>query len=453
VKLFIRNRLGLSGRLMLASVGALALSLAVLTAGFNLVLASRLDTDANSVAMTRATGELAGIKVTAGQISLPETPDAAATDAPTWVFDGVTALEQPQTNSTTTRAAAALVGGPRRFIDVPSTNTRLYALPVRVGGRRVGTVVSGVSLGPYEQTKRTALIASIALAALLLLTIAITARWLIAKALRPVAQMTRQAAAWSEHDLDRRFALGEPRDELTHLAATLDNLLGRLASSLRHEQRLTAELSHELRTPLTHIIAEAQHALRHARNVDEYRAGYHQILARANGMSHTLEALIAAARAELDPHRTSSDAVACARAAAGGCQASADASEIEIDVSQGTSRPRVAVEAQLVQRILAPLLENACRYATQTVHVHVDQTDTTIRYTIQDDGPGIDPQTEETLFEPGQRGAGHGTQTLAIQGAGLGLALARRLARTAGGEITTAPNDAGAKFVVQLPQG
>ena len=437
---------------MLATVGGLALALACVTAGFNLVLASRLDADANSVALTRATGELAAIKVSAGQMSLPETPDAAATDAPTWVFHGATMLEQPQTEGKTTRAAATLADGPRGFLDVSATNTRLYALPVLLGGRRVGTVVAGVSLGPYEQTKRAALVASIALGSLLLLTIAITARWLIARALRPVVQMTLQAAAWSEHDLDRRFALGEPRDELTQLAATLDNLLARLANSLRHEQRLTAELSHELRTPLTHIVAEAQHALRHARDVDEYRAGYQQILTRANGMSDTLETLIAAARAELDPRRASSDAVACALAAARSCTSLADTSGIEIDVNHGTSQPRVAVEAQLVQQILTPLLENACRYATHRVHIHVDQTDTTVRYTLEDDGPGIDADIGEALFQPGHRGADHGTQTLAIQGAGLGLSLARRLARTAGGEITIAANDGGAKFVVQLPK-
>ena len=75
--------------------------------------------------------------------------------------------------------------------------------------------------------------------------------------------MTRQAAEWSEHDLERRFSQGPPRDEFTTLAATLDGLLDRVAASLRHEQMLTAELSHELRTPLTAISAEAQYALRH----------------------------------------------------------------------------------------------------------------------------------------------------------------------------------------------
>ena len=77
--------------------------------------------------------------------------------------------------------------------------------------------------------------------------------------------MTEQAEAWSEHDLDRRFGLGEPHDELTRLASTLDRLLDRIAASLRHERRFSAELSHELRTPLAKVTAEAELALRRPR--------------------------------------------------------------------------------------------------------------------------------------------------------------------------------------------
>ena len=73
----------------------------------------------------------------------------------------------------------------------------------------IGAVVAGVSLAPYEQTRRLALIASIVFGALMLLVVALAARWLLAASLRPVARMTRQAAEWREHDLDRRFALGQ----------------------------------------------------------------------------------------------------------------------------------------------------------------------------------------------------------------------------------------------------
>src|SRR3954451_10172065 len=108
-----------------------------------------------------------------------------------------------------------------------------------------------------------------AAAALLLVVIA---TWVVVtRALRPVAQMTAEAADWSEHDLDHRFNIGEPNDELTQLAATFDSMLARLASSLRHEQLLSPELSHELRTPLAAIVAEAELAVRRRRDNEEYR--------------------------------------------------------------------------------------------------------------------------------------------------------------------------------------
>ena len=113
---------------------------------------------------------------------------------------------------------------PRRFKE----SLRLYALPVTHDGERVGTVVAGVSLAPYDETATIALVGSLGLAVLLLAAVALLSHWILGKALLPVSRMTDDAADWSEHDLDRRFDRGEPYDELTRLAATLDALLERL---------------------------------------------------------------------------------------------------------------------------------------------------------------------------------------------------------------------------------
>src|SRR5206468_3528078 len=169
-------------------------------------------------------------------------------------------------------------------------------------------VVEGVSLAPYEATRKTALMGSLGFGVAVLLLVALAARWLLAGSLRPVARMTRQAAAWSEHELDQRFALGEPRDELTELAATLDGLLDRLAASLRREQRFSAELSHELRTPLSRVIAEAELALRRPRAPQEYRDALGQVLRNARQVARTVDALVAAARHEAGLARGTADA-------------------------------------------------------------------------------------------------------------------------------------------------
>src|SRR5439155_10373511 len=186
---------------------------------------------------------------------------------------------------------------------------------------RVGTVVTGISLSPYNESRRTALVDSLGLGAALLLIVLLAARWALSSALRPVSRMTAEAAAWSERDLDRRFRLGEPHDELTQLAATLDALLDRLAASMRREQRFSAELSHELRTPLSRISAEADLALRRERSGDEYQETLAAIRRDADQLSRALETLVAAARQEGGPPRGTADAYSAVEAAIGGCGA------------------------------------------------------------------------------------------------------------------------------------
>lgn len=439
---------GLRGRLLLSVLAGIGVVLAALVLAFNLVLAERLNSEARSVVQARASAELSSLQVVNGRIVLPEAPDDRTPDTQVWVFQGSTPLEQPRSASNDA-AAAALAGRAPTVSDSSATNTRLDALPVAQAGRRVGAVVAGISLAPYQQTRRTALIASLILGLVVLAAVALSARWLIARALRPVASMTRQAADWSEHDLDRRFALGPARDELTQLASTLDGLLERLAASLRHEQRLSAEISHELRTPLASIVAEAQYALRHGRQTDESRATLEDILQSARQLGRTLDTLMAAARAQLDPRRATSDARACAQAAIAGI----DREALEAQVRAPRRPVKVAVEPQLLERILAPLTDNAARHARHWIEVTIEPDGEAVRFTVQDDGPGLADEDREAIFEPGRRSGTSGAVVSApvSPGAGLGLALCRRLARTAGGEVYAQPSDAGARFVVRLP--
>ena len=259
-------------------------------------------------------------------------------------------------------------------------------------------------------------------------------------------------AAWSEHDLDRRFALGPPRDELTQLAATLDGLLERLATSLRHEQRLSAELSHELRTPLASIAAEAQFALRHTDQPADGKATLEQMLEGAEQMSrdarHADGRRASAARpARRDQRGRRPPPTRRRRRASRSSRATSRSS------SRRPAEPiRVRVEQGLVERILAPLIENAVRHANRSVRIAIARDGATVLFTVEDDGPGVASEEREAIFMPGRRGAAGGTVgTLSSTGAGLGLALARRLARTAGGDVEVLPGSDGGRFVVRLP--
>ena len=446
------SRLGLRGRLFVVVVATVAVVLTALLAVFNLVLDGTLDGNARDLARSRATAEVSSLRFEHGALKAGAEPDGRSADAYLWIFAGTRALERPSASRVLERAAQSLAGASPHFVDVSDTDTRLYAAPVVVRGRRVGTVVAGVSLVPYEETRATALGASLVFGAIALVLVALAARWLLASSLRPVVQMTRQAARWSERDLEQRFALGPPHDELTELAATLDGLLDRLAASLRHERLFSAELSHELRTPLARILAETEVALRRDRDTREYREALELINASAGQLSRIVDALVTAARYEAGGERATADAAAVAEGAAATCVGLAGERQVALEVTPPSHPLRVGVDADLAERILQPVIENACRYGSSSVRIGVARDRSTVLYAIEDDGPGIEQDESEQIFEPGVRGAavqargGH-------NGAGLGLSLARRLARSVDGDVLAEVNAGGGRFLVRLPSG
>jgi signal transduction histidine kinase len=444
------RRLGLRGRLTVVVGVAAVLALAALTAGFNLALRSSLHGDADKVLAARASAALATLDVQGGRVRSAEAPAGGAVDARIWIFSGSRAIERPGPRSLDD-AAARLAGGPSGYAEDSGSDTRLYSLPVIDHGRRIGTVVAGIALQPYERTASRGLIESLLFAAAVLLLIVVAVRWVVGGALRPVARMTAQAAESTERDVDRRFGVAEPHDELTRLAATFDLMLDRLAASLRHERRLSAELSHELRTPLAAIAAESELALRREREPSEYRRALEAIAERARQLQRTLETLVAAAQAESSMPRGTADARDVAERAADACSTLAAERGVDVHVKGPRTTLRLGVDRDTGERVLAPVMENACRYAATAVVLEAAANGSTIEFRISDDGPGVDPVDSARIFEPGERGS-RASDTDSL-GAGLGLPLARRLARAVDGDVECLASDSGSLFRVQMPFG
>ena len=107
------------------------------------------------------------------------------------------------------------------------------------------------------------------------------------------------------------------------------------------------------------------------------------------------------------------------------------------------------VEGEVVERIVAPLIDNALRYARTRIVVSAASDDGAVVLSVADDGPGVDADARDQVFEPGVRSRAENGHN----GAGLGLPLARRLAKAVGGDVTLAPAapGAGAEFQVRLP--
>jgi signal transduction histidine kinase len=363
-----------------------------------------------------------------------------------WIFapEGVT--ERPSRRTPLDAVAARIARTPGRSVDDARSDVRLYAAPIVAGGRRRGTLVTGVSLAPYEQSERRALLGSLLLAALMLVLTGVAAWWLLKSALRPVVQMSEQAAAWSELDLDRRFDRGPPHDELTLLAGKLDVMLDRIAASLRHERRFSAELSHELRTPLARVIAEVELALRRDRTPAEYRETLELVLGNANQLTRIVESLVAAAEHEAGGTRGTADAYDVAEGALGGVVHLAESRRVSLRAERPAHPLRLGLDGDLAERVLHPVVENACRYGSTWARVRIERDGAKIAYFVEDDGPGVAVEEADVIFEPGRRGAAAESSS----GAGLGLALARRLARSASGDVIARPGARGC-FVVTLP--
>lgn len=431
--------------LALAALAVTALWLVLLTAAFNLILADRLATQADDTLRTRTGAVAALVTVDAsGTVSLRTPDDGAGIDRGVWVFAGDRVILRPTGEHDLERAAGrvARTGG----FGVPSEYplTRLYAQPVQIDGKHVATVVAAIDLDASLDARQATLIGSAIVAVLLLALVYVTTRAVVARALKPVEQMARQAADWSASDLEHRFGEQRRPAELDRLAIILDELLARQEAVVRSDQLLTAELSHELRTPLAAMSAELDLLRSRPRSPAELDAAHESLAAGIQRLSRLIETLLTEARG-----RSRTIPGRCEVGPVLEAQTNTVRDDVELVVAPSPEAGLTAgIDADVLDRILSPLLDNALRYAGSRTTLSASRTTSEILVTVHDDGPGVPADIADRIFDPGFTAAtGH-------TGAGLGLPLARRLARGVGGDVQLAPGDTpGATFVVSLPPG
>ena len=143
------SRLGLRRRLLLVVLATVALVIAALVAGFNVLLARTLDGDARDLVRSRAAAQVASLRIDHGRLSVGEAPDGRSSDAYVWVFAGARPVERPNTGAAIDRAARGLAAGPARFVDVPKSDTRLYGTPFVDGGRQIWLVQACAATVPW----------------------------------------------------------------------------------------------------------------------------------------------------------------------------------------------------------------------------------------------------------------------------------------------------------------
>ena len=297
------------------------------------------------------------------------------------------------------------------------------------------------------------------LALAIMLVVSIALGWLVAgRVLRPLRTITATARDLSSATLNRRLALAGPDDELKELGDTFDELLGRLELSFAAQRQFVANASHELRTPLTLERALLDAALANPdASTNTLRATCKRLVTVNTEQERLLEALLTLAISErgLD-HREPLDLAELTRRVLNACHDQAERLGLQVCASLGNA-PTTG-DPDLIERLVANLVDNALRYNTPDGQIKVTTGTEPGRTSIgvANTGPDIPAARIEELFQPFRR---LGTSRTPPGGSndpghGLGLSIVAAIATAHTAEISARPGVGGGLVVtVAFPPG
>lgn len=265
--------------------------------------------------------------------------------------------------------------------------------------------------------------------------------WLSQRVMHPVSELAGRLRASRRAGTLQKLAPHFADDEVGELAGALDEYAERLTGMVRRDHEFNADVSHELRTPLAVIASTTELMLAAPEMSEKLRERLKRIERASRQAAEIIDALLLLSRAERQgPADGESTDVA---------KTAADVLELQrpqlrnkpVTVSLNVEAALVVnAPASVVSVALSNLVGNAFKYTQQgDVRVRVQEG----RVLVEDSGPGIKPEDAEHLFERGVRGEG-----VKGGGAGLGLAIVRRLCDLYGWRVRLAPRPEGGAVAI-----
>ena len=297
----------------------------------------------------------------------------------------------------------------------------------------------------------------------LLILVAGTSGYFLAdRNLAPVASMASHAADITALNLHERLPVSGG-DELVRLARVINDLLDRLETSFEQQRRFMADASHELRTPTAIVRTEADVTLsRPDRTNEEYRASVVIMQDASRRLTRIVDDLFLLARADAGHLVVQQKPVYLEDVVddvARGVRPLADRRGVRVALTN-VVEAQVVGDADLLGRVLLNLLDNAIKHSPDgsTVEVGMTRRNGECDVAVIDSGPGIPDDARARVFErffqvDAARVRHDDTQT---SGAGLGLAIARRIAEVHGGRVELIESRAGRtefRFTVPVRSG
>jgi heavy metal sensor kinase len=287
--------------------------------------------------------------------------------------------------------------------------------------------------------------------------------WVLAqRSFAPVSDMASRAAEISATTLHERLPVGGG-DELVGLARVVNDLLDRLEASFSQQRRFMADASHELRTPTAILRTEADVTLsREHRSEEEYRTSVAIMQDASRRLNRIVDDLFLLARADaghLLAHREPLYLEELVHDVVRGVRQLAERRQVRVELREVVDAS-VEGDADLLGRLLLNLLDNAIKFSPPggVVEVVMGRRDGRCEIGVIDQGPGIPEEAAVRIFERFFRGdlarSRAGAADSGSSGAGLGLAIARRIAELHGGRLALASSRPGrTEFRFAIPVG
>jgi heavy metal sensor kinase len=354
------------------------------------------------------------------------------------------------------------IAGTSMFTTIQTTEgegLRLLAVPINISIAGPPPGIQPAALVIARSTKQidqalAGLVRTLVIAVPLALALAAAGGIFLARrALKPVDKIAQTAREIGESDLSQRINVNT-KDELGRLAATLNEMIGRLEKAFQRQKQFTSDASHELRTPLAVIEAESTLALEKERPSSDYQQSLEIISQESRQMSSLIDQLLTLARADAGKEQWNFTEVNLGKLIS---NLSTDVEVLcqEKGLSFQLGQPQDLVvkgdEARL-RELFMNLLDNAIRYtpAQGIVSVSLRREGQMAVVAVTDTGVGIPAEDIPFIFERFYRV--DKSRSRAEGGSGLGLAICRHIAEAHGGKIEVESQvGVGSTFSVWLP--
>jgi signal transduction histidine kinase len=268
---------------------------------------------------------------------------------------------------------------------------------------------------------------------------------------RGVAQIKRGLAALEQ---DFEFRLPERADELGGISRSINRMATvrrKLESELRREDRLralgrlAAGLAHEIRNPLNSIRLTVQLLERRLESNSIRSEDLRTVRNEVDRLSTLLNDLLDLQRSR-QPRPEVQSVIPVLQRCISLMERQAEMQNTQVRFAPPPQDVSALFDAQQLTQTVVNLLLNALEAspAGSAIYVRTSEENGTVRVEVQDEGPGLNTEQQERLFEP--------FYTTKPAGTGLGLAVSRELIRSQGGNLVFTSSPVGACFVVELPR-